>query len=175
MKKALDSIKTIGTSGQAAVHTLSGKEIDAWVQKGVETALCRDSGILFERLRVLSSWLSGLRDHLLGKGDWTDENLQQFTRLVEDIHQNWSAMTGRRPTPKVHMLKHIVEFARRWRAVGRFSEAELEAAHAKFNREWSVAHRNSSRKPLQRLQRSLVSCILPQMARANAQNCNSTR
>src|ERR1700761_4985694 len=38
------------------------------------------------------------------------------------------------PFPKLHMLHHTVDFAERYRFLGRASEAQIESYHASFNK-----------------------------------------
>lgn len=169
MATSLEATKTLGTSGRAAVHTLSGKEISAWIQQKQCARLCEASGIPFERIRVLSSWLTGLYDHLLPKASASRADIKRFAALVQDMQQNWRGQTGDRPTPKLHMLTHAVAFMRRNSALGRFSESALESAHAQFNRLWEHTHRNSSHDHLLRMRRSLADCIVSQIAAAEKQ------
>jgi hypothetical protein len=44
--------------------------------------------------------------------------------------------------PKLHMLRHAVEYAERYRFLGRASEAQVESYHAQFNLLFHKQHRN---------------------------------
>jgi hypothetical protein len=83
---------------------------------------------------ILSRWLQQLHDHLLHKGDWTAEEIEQWHAAVDDIQQHWCAETGQDAFPKLHMLRHSLEFAERHRFLGRVSEAQIECYHYKFKR-----------------------------------------
>ena len=45
----------------------------------------------------------------------------------------WEAEKSARPTPKLHLLRHVPAFAARMQTWGGLSEQGMEAVHAKFN------------------------------------------
>jgi len=61
---------------------------------------------------------------------------------VKDIQDNWSSETGQAAFPKLHMLRHSLEFAERYRFLGRASESQIESFHATFNALFHKQHRN---------------------------------
>lgn len=58
------------------------------------------------------------------------------------------------------MLRHSVDFAERYRFLGRASEAQIESCHASFNELFHKHHRNQSRHTAERLRRSLADMVL---------------
>ena len=166
VKRARSESRTLGTKGRSRVHTLSGKEIRTWIRQNQCKRLCEASGVPFERIRVLSSWLTGLYDHLLPKSKATRESIALFSKLVRDIQQNWRGQTGTNPIPKIHMLTHAEAFFQQNSFLGRYSESALESAHHDFNRLFEVTHRNSIHKPLRRTRRCLADTIVAQIAAA---------
>ena len=62
--------------------------------------------------------------------------------------------------PKLHMLRHAVDFAERHRFLGRASEAQIESFHAQFNALFHRQHRNQSGNTGERLRRSLADATL---------------
>jgi uncharacterized protein YdcH (DUF465 family) len=58
------------------------------------------------------------------------------------------------------MLHHTVDFAERYRFLGRASEAQIESYHAQFNRLFHHHHLNQGGNTPERLRRSLVDATL---------------
>ena len=79
---------------------------------------------------------------------------------MDDIQQHWSAETSQAAFPKLHMLRHSLEFAERHRFLGRASEAQIESCHASFNALFHKQHRNQSGNTAERLRRCLADSAL---------------
>jgi hypothetical protein len=175
-----------GMLGAESVFQLTGPELSRWVKQQRDEALARHADTLLRprarvrfvlggqrqqqqplplttpaaRIRTLGSWLRLLHDQLLHRDQWTPADVDALEAVQQDIWKRWQSMTGRAPTPKVHMLRHTVDFARRFRVLGLLSEAQIEACHAPFNAAYNITHRNSSQNDAERLRRSHVEVIL---------------
>jgi hypothetical protein len=68
--------------------------------------------------------------------------------------------TGDHAFPKLHMLRHAVEFAERFHILGAASEAQIESFHCKFNALYHKQHRNMSHQPFERIRRCLADSVL---------------
>ena len=79
---------------------------------------------------------------------------------VDDIQRHWQAEACSKPFPKLHMLRHSVDFAERYRFLGRASEAQIESCHATLNALFHRQHRNQSGNVSERLRRSLADAAL---------------
>jgi hypothetical protein len=97
-----------------------------------------------------------LEQRMLARKDWTDEDLADFRTFLTEIHENWSAVTNHKPFPKLHMLRHALEFAERYHFLGRVSESKIESFHAQFNTSLNKHHLNMSHNVCERLRRSLA-------------------
>ena len=82
-----------------------------------------------------------------------------FRALMDDIYANWQRVTGDNVFPKLHMLRHAVEFAARHNILGAASEAQIESFHVKFNDLYHKQHRNTSHRPLERVRRCLSDAV----------------
>ena len=78
--------------------------------------------------------------------------------------------TETRLIPKVHMLKHAAEFAKRHGALGLYSEARLESFHASFNKLWRNTHINFNHDQPEKMRRRLADSIFEE----NSTNSNSS-
>ena len=76
------------------------------------------------------------------------------------VTTDWTAVTGDRVFPKLHMLLHCAEFAMRHRYLGRYSESQLESCHARMNQLFHHNHRNVGAKLGERTRRTLVNVLL---------------
>jgi hypothetical protein len=99
---------------------------------------------------------------------WKATDLFIFKELMNDIYKNWVKITADRPFPKLHMLRHAVEFAQRHEILGAASESQIESFHFAFNHLYHFQHRNTLHEPLEQLGRcladpfsSLVVLLLP--------------
>jgi len=174
-----------GMLGAESVFQLTGPELSRWVKQERDEALARHASTLFPprtrvrfvlssqrqhqqplsltppaaRIRTMGSWHL-LHDLLLHRDKWTPDDVDTLEAVQQDIWKRWERVTLRPPTPKVHMLKHTVEFARRFKVLGLLSEAHLEACHAPFNKAYNHTHRNCAHDEAQRLRRSHVEILL---------------
>ena len=74
--------------------------------------------------------------------------------LTADIQRSWVQMTGTRVIPKVHMLRHCVEFASLHRYLGSMSESTMESCHASSNRLITNNHFNLGKDLNEKLRRT---------------------
>jgi len=79
---------------------------------------------------------------------------------VKGIQDNWSSETSQDPFPKLHMLRHSLEFAERYRFLGRASEAQIESYHYKFKRLFHQQHLNMAQDEAERQRRCLADSSL---------------
>ena len=97
---------------------------------------------------------------MLHAEDWAASDIDAWSSVVNDIQQHWQAEVHSAPFPKLHMLRHTVDFAERHRFLGRASEAQIESFHASFNALFHRQHRNQSSNTAERLRRSLADATL---------------
>ena len=116
--------------------------------------------ILVPSYSVLTRWLRQLHHCLLHSDDWTTDDIDAWRSAVSDIQQHWQSEAHSKPFPKLHMLHHSIEFAERYRFLGRASEAQIESSHAQFNSLFHKQHRNQSGDTAERLRRSLADAAL---------------
>ena len=163
--KAVRSIKTVhsaGCGGLSDLWDLNGQEITKWLKKQCSKTLLAASaatGATAEARStqsILASWLVKMHHSLLHAKDWTAADLDSWRATVADIHAHWVSETGIAPFPKLHMLHHTVDFAERYRFLGRASEAQIESYHAQFNQLFHYNHRNMSSNTPERMRRSLA-------------------
>jgi hypothetical protein len=170
VEETLEKVKTIhsaGCGGKSDLFDLNGPEIRKWIKKDCTTALRTGTekvGSLTTEQKashgVLHRWLENLHDHLLHKSEWTAKEIEDWRATVQDIQQNWSAETHQAAFPKLHMLRHSLEFAERYRFLGRASEAQIESYHYEFKMLFNHNHRNMSHNKPERLRRCLVDTTL---------------
>jgi hypothetical protein len=170
-----------GSIGASRVHSFNGPEIMRWIERRLSDEVAaiadkmqpadssntsttgQDDSIVApsDRVAILGEWLRDLSRNLLHADDWTDQQLSDFDCLVETIWDNWEPIAQLSVTPKIHHLQHAAEFARKWRVLGKHSEARIESSHSKANRAYKTAHINKTRQPQERSRRTLVSTTLP--------------
>jgi hypothetical protein len=119
---------------------------------------------------ILTRWLQQLHDYLLHKDDWELEEIEAWRAAVDDIQLHWSAEAGQAAFPKLHMLRHSLEFAERYRFLGRVSEAQIESYHYKFKALFHNNHRNSAHNKSQRIRRTLSDTTLRAVQRPSSSN-----
>ena len=109
-------------------------------------------------------WLEKLHEFLLvskqKKKVWDVIELWKFRQFLDDIYKHWQTTTGDRPFPKLHMLRHAVEFAEKHHILGAASEAQIESFHFRFNSLYEVRHRNMTTNPKERVRRCLADSVL---------------
>jgi len=170
VEESLQHVTTIhsaGSGGRGDVFQLNGPEIRKWIkQKRCATLLAAaaDAGEVDAATKathsILSRWLQSLHDHLLHKGEWEAKQIEEWRAAVDDIQQHWCAETGQDAFPKLHMLRHSLEFAERHRFLGRASEAQIESYHYKFKRLFHQQHLNMAHNEAERQRRCLADSSL---------------
>ena len=172
VREAVQCIKTVhaaGGGGLSDLHELNGPEISKWIKRNsvcstnILTAAAASSqqpAATIATHSVLKRWLQQLHHSLLHSGDWTPKDIDDWRSSVNDIHQHWQAETKSGAFPKLHMLHHTVDFAERYRFLGRASEAQIESFHATFNSLFHKQHHNKAGDTAERLRRSLADAAL---------------
>jgi hypothetical protein len=168
--QAVESVKTVhsaGCSGVSDLHELNGSEISKFIKRERSMSALAAAGAtstITDSVKashsILSRWLRQLHHALLHSGDWTATDIDAWRMAVDDIQRHWKAEARSKPFPKLHMLRHSVDFAERYRFLGRASEAQIESCHATFNALFHKQHRNQSGNVSERLRRSLVDATL---------------
>lgn len=161
--KAVKSKHSAGCGGLSDLYTLNGPEIARWIkqERSAELTIAA-AGVTALRLHTkakiskLAGWMKQLHLFLLHSNEWTAVELFQFRAFLNEIYTHWSSTTGDRPFPKLHMLRHAVEFAERHRILGAASESQIESFHFRFNSLYHQQHRNMSHQPLERMRRCLA-------------------
>jgi hypothetical protein len=165
--KAVTTVHSAGCGGQSDLHDLNGPEISKWIKKDCSArvlAAAAASSSLPAATKathsILTRWLQQLHHCLLRAGNWTAAEIGAWRSVVDDIWQHWVAETGIAAFPKLHMLRHSLEFAERHRFLGRASEAQIESFHAQFNTFFHDHHLNQGGNTAERLRRSLADAAL---------------
>jgi hypothetical protein len=122
---------------------------------------------------ILAGWLHQLHHFLILAKEWTAADIDSWRATVTDILAHWMAETGIAPFPKLHMLLHTVDFAERYRFLGRASEAQIESLHAQFNRLFHHHHLNQGSNTPERLRRSLVGATLHTLRANQSSDCQT--
>jgi hypothetical protein len=171
VRSALSSIKTVhtaGCGGLSDLFDLNGQEISKWLKHECSSKLiaahAASTGDVPAATKasvsLLSQWVQQLHDSLLRKTVWDADDIESWRGIVADIHAHWKVEVKQAPFPKLHMLHHTVEFAERYRFLGRVSEAQIESYHRSFNSLFHRHHHNLSRNIEERLRRSLADAAL---------------
>jgi hypothetical protein len=168
--ETMRNIKTVhsaGCGGITDVHQLNGPEITKWLKKKCCNTMLTLALPALEmtpsKVALLSSWMNQLYTRLLHAKDWNVADLFVFKSFVDIIQSSWRTHTSQRVFPQLHMLRHAVEFAERYRFLGRASEAQIESFHVRFNSFFHIRHRNMSSNTAERLRRSLADASLHAM------------
>ena len=170
VEETLKKVKTIhsaGCGGISDIFQLNGPEICKWIKYNCTSTL-RTAAEEKEPLTVsqkssystLKRWLEDLHKYLLHKKDWAPKDIEDWRAAVDDIQKNWCGETGQTTFPKLHMLRHSVEFAERYRFLGRASEAQIESYHYQFKTLFNKNHLNMAHDKAERLRRCLVDTTL---------------
>jgi len=161
------SVHSAGCGGLADVHQLNGPELARWIKQDGSTsvldaaaAATRVPAATKAKIKQLAGWMRILHDRLLHDGDWEEPDLHVFRSFLDGIYKHWRRTSGHEPFPKLHMLRHAVEFAERHRFLGRASEAQIESFHAQFNTLFHDHHLNQGGNTAERLRRSLADATL---------------
>lgn len=165
--KVVTTIHSAGCGGKSDLFELNGPEIRKWLKKDCSTML-RTAAEEKESLTaqqksnfsILKRWLEHLYEHLLHKREWEKKDLDDWRAVVDDIQKNWCTTTSQSAFPKLHMLRHSLEFAERHRILGRASEAQIESYHYQYKKLFHEQHLNMSHNPSERLRRCLADTSL---------------
>ena len=157
-------IKTAHTPGHGGitdVHGLNGPEIARFIQTAYDE-LEDDAPLSIDRTKMekLMEWLKKLHANLLKKTEWNQTSLDSFYQLIRDIWLHWESTSGLRAFPKLHMLVHAWEFAKRFKVLGEVSEAQIESYHYKFGEKQHRHHMNQAKKPAEQQRRALADTTL---------------
>ena len=165
--KQVTTIHSAGCGGKSDLHDLNGPEIRKWLKKDCCSTLlaaAARNGSISAATRatfsILQRWLQQLHDHLLHKDDWEPEDIEAWRAAVDDIWLNWQTETSQEAFPKLHMLRHSLEFAERHRFLGRASEAQIESFHYECKRLYHQQHLNMAHDEPERLRRCLADVAL---------------
>jgi hypothetical protein len=165
--KQVTTIHSAGCGGKSDLYDLNGPEIRKWLKRDCCSTLLAAAAEVKNittatktTFSTLSGWLQQLHDCLLHKNEWERDDLEAWRSVVDDIWQHWHIKAKSNPFPKLHMLRHSLEFAERHRFLGRASEAQIESFHATFNTLFHKQHRNQSSNTAERLRRSLADATL---------------
>lgn len=165
--KQVTTVHSAGCGGASDLFDLNGPEIRKWIQQECSASVLASAAAASAlpaatkaTHSILSRWLQQLHAHLLHKKEWTAKQIEDWRAAVDDIWQHWSAETGQAAFPKLHMLRHSLEFAERHRFLGRASEAQIESYHAQFNALFHQQHRNQAGNTAERMRRSLADASL---------------
>lgn len=167
LEEALKPVKTIhsaGCGGRSDFFDLNGPEVRKWIKRRCCATLLTAAPEVSASTRashsILTRWLQSLHDHLLHKKTWTGEQLEKWRDAVDDMQAHWREETSQAAFPKLHMLRHALEFAERHRFLGRASEAQIESYHATFKRLFHAHHVNTAHDQPERLRRCLADTTL---------------
>ena len=174
--EAMASVKSVHSysPGAAGVHDLNGVELASWLRLDLCSSLLFSARTFASQdVPLLSSWMRGLRDHLLHKSPWSPSQLSSFSSLVYDMQHYWQHVTDSPPFPKLHMFSHALSFAKQHGALGLYSEAQIECYHARFNSLYLHTHRNLGKGIAERYRRSLADLAVEAIATGAADSANS--
>ena len=164
---AVKTVHSAGCGGLGDLYDLNGPEISKFIKQkrsagmlDASPAAGGDAAATKATHSLLSRWLQQLHDSLLHSRDWTGDELACWSAAVDDIQQHWCVETSQAAFPKLHMLRHSLEFAERHRFLGRASEAQIESFHHQFNTLFHDHHLNQGRNTGERLRRSLADATL---------------
>jgi hypothetical protein len=165
--KQVTTVHSAGCGGAADLYDLNGPEIRKWLKRDCCSTLLAAAAEVKNitpatkaTFSILSRWLQQLHDCLLHKNEWERDDIEAWHSVVDDIWQHWQIKAKSEPFPKLHMLRHSLDFAERHRFLGRASEAQIESFHATFNTLFHKQHRNQSSNTAERLRRSLADATL---------------
>jgi hypothetical protein len=164
--KTVKSIHSAGCGGLSDLYSLNGPEITRWIKQERCSQLISESAersalsrYMKARITVMAGWMKQLHQFLLHSNQWTLSELLRFRSFLTTIYAHWDRTTGDHPFPKLHMLRHAVEFAERYRILGAASESQIESFHYRFNTLYHQTHRNMSQQPLERMRRCLADVV----------------
>jgi hypothetical protein len=167
---AMKSKHTPGCGGLSDLFDLNGPELTRFIKRNIPASLIEANEHVEaadrDRVSMVMGWLTHLHHFLLLVCIWDEEQLKEFDSMVKEIIEQWHNVTQGHLFPKMHMLLHAVEFAKKHKFLGRVSESAIESSHAEFNELYNKHHLNQSTHPDVRMARSLSGHIDSNVARA---------
>jgi hypothetical protein len=147
IKRMVGTIKTVhtrGGGGAADLHDLNGPEIKKWIGKKCYRKLTQQTNNteLKAALTTFQSWAEKIRKFCTQLSAWSSADFREFDNLYTDIKARWKILLKCDPTPKIHMLSHFPNFARKFGSVGKFSESPTESYHHMFKEKMERHHFN---------------------------------
>ena len=111
------------------LYALNGPEVRRFIKRKLANNLVVSASVqarlrrnFLVRRDKMQKWLEKLHSYLLvskkKKKVWDATELFKFRQFLEDIYKNWRQTTGDHPFPKLHMLRHAVDFAERHHLLG---------------------------------------------------------
>jgi hypothetical protein len=156
-----------GCGGLSDIHSLNGPELARFIRQNRSAEqLCiglvqsQATARTRQKLDQLATWMQKLHKYLLHSEKWKATDLFIFKELINDIYKNWVKTTADRVFPKLHMLRHAVEFAQRHEILGAASESQIESFHSAFNHLYNFQHRNTLHEPLKQIRRCLADSVV---------------
>ena len=134
----IQSIKCTRVNGRAQAHTLIGPEIVALLdeknqcESRIRSLIPTGSRLNHTRVITMFQWCRQLHHVILSKSNMSSVEIAQFQQLISDIWKNWENITRTQPTPKCHLLIHLVQWLCTHGNIGGYSESPLESSHAEF-------------------------------------------
>lgn len=139
-------------------------EVQKWIKKDccerVLEIASEITPVERSQYQQLRRWLRSLDAHLLHTNEWTVSEIGEWGKIVTEIQSCWCTITNSHPFPKLHMLRHSLEFAERHRFLGRASEQQVESFHHTFNDLYNNHHHNQTHRPEERIRRCLADTAL---------------
>jgi hypothetical protein len=170
LERILSSVKTVhsaGCGGLSDLYQLNGPEISRWIRRGraqevaiIASAVANAPAGVEVKVEKMAEWMQKLEHFLLKRSTWDPVELFRFRALLDEIYAQWRKTTGDGVFPKLHMLRHAVEFAERFQILGAASEAQIESFHFRFNTLYHHQHRNMSHQPFERIRRCLADSVV---------------
>lgn len=162
--KTVETIHSAGSGGSFDLHQLNGQEIRKWIKRKNSATLLTKAGRVSSAVSMshkkLTTWLEELSQQLLHTRIWNHQDLSGWRTIVDQMQQNWEKETGTPPFPKLHMLRHSLEFAERHRFLGRLAESPIESFHHTFNNLFNKRHFNQAHNTAERLRRCLADTVV---------------
>ena len=173
--KGVKSKHSAGCGGLSDLYQLNGPEIARFIRQGrakeviaIGQALESIGKADEQHIHKMAEWMEKLHTYLLHSNVWTAVELYKFRALLDEMYGKWKKVTGDHVFPKLHMLRHAVEFAERYHILGAASESQIESFHFHFNSLYHTQHRNMSHKPFERMRRCLADAVVSLVAHVPA-------
>lgn len=169
LMRPLKQLHAAGKGGASDLYGLNGPELHKFIKQKCAEKLADSikdvKPIAAGSIRALASNFELIQNSLLSSSKFTYTESFSFGTVVSNFQKCWVDLTKDTVFPKLHLLSHAPEFAKRHGYLGRYSEAPMEAAHAQFNDKFHNHHSNMAHQPSERLRRSLADLLLQAAAR----------